>query len=96
MLPEPADLKVTHASAPSAVAVGEEISIHYTVYNDSKNQAYGSWRDAVYLSSDNTWDKNDIFLGHVLHMGGLAAGASYTATLQSSQERKSVTRKMDW
>ena len=90
VLPEPADLKVTHASAPSAVAVGEEISIHYTVYNDSKNQAYGSWRDAVYLSSDNTWDKNDIFLGHVLHVGGLAAGASYAATLQSSQERKIV------
>ncbi|UOP01493.1 CARDB domain-containing protein [Kingella potus] len=89
-LPEPADLKVSHVAAPPAAAVGEEIRISYTVHNDSKHQAYGNWRDAVYLSSDNAWDKDDIFLGHVAHMGGLAAGGSYTATLQSGIDRKIV------
>ena len=90
ILPEPADLQVIDVSTPTETMVGQNISISYTVRNDSEHDAYGNWRDAVYLSSDNSWDKNDIFLGHVIHQGGLVAGAQYTATLQGTKEQPIV------
>ena len=82
-LPPPADLVVNDIKVPVTSKVGDEIAITYTVTNQAKNQAHGSWSDAVYLSSDNSWGKEDILLGHVTHTGGLAAGAQYEATLKS-------------
>ena len=81
--PPPADLKVTTVSLPAHANVGDEVQIEYSVVNDSSNQAYGRWTDAVYLSRDNNWDLGDILLGKVDHNGGLIAGASYANSLRA-------------
>ncbi|PKQ07580.1 MAG: hypothetical protein CVT71_00985, partial [Alphaproteobacteria bacterium HGW-Alphaproteobacteria-10] len=80
-VPPPADLKVTNVSLPASSNVGEEIRLDYTVTNDSINTAYGRWTDAIYLSSDNTWDLGDILVGKVDHIGDLGANGSYSGTL---------------
>jgi hypothetical protein len=56
--PPPADLQVASVTLPAQAQaqVGDEVSISYTVKNASVNPAYGNWTDAIYLSSDNTWD----------------------------------------
>ncbi|HET6719725.1 MAG TPA: CARDB domain-containing protein, partial [Rhodocyclaceae bacterium] len=84
-LPPPADLQVRDIIVPASANVGEAVRIEYTVDNQSDiNPAYGRWADALYLSSDNAWDLGDIRLGKVEHDGGLAAGASYTASLTAN------------
>lgn len=81
--PPPADLKVTNVVVPGQVAVGDDVTIQYSVVNDSINPAYGRWTDALYLSADNAWDLGDILLGKVEHVGGLGANSSYVASLQA-------------
>src|SRR5262249_53641517 len=41
----------------------------------------GDWTDAVYLSTDNRWDINDVLLGTMPHTGGLGWGQPYTGSL---------------
>lgn len=79
--PPPADLKVTNVTLPASAKVGDEVRISYTVANDSINTAYGRWTDALYLSSDNSWDLGDVLIGKVDHVGDLAGGGSYSGTL---------------
>ncbi|MCP4925155.1 MAG: hypothetical protein GY916_04335, partial [Gammaproteobacteria bacterium] len=79
--PPPADLVVSNVVVPASAVTGEDITIDYTIQNDSINQAYGNWTDALYLSSDNEWDLGDRLLGKVEHFGGLNASGSYSGSL---------------
>ena len=79
--PPPADLIVTNVVIPSSAQSGDDLTIEYTVSNESINQAIGSWTDAIYLSSDNQWDLSDKLLGKVTHSGGLNASGSYAGSL---------------
>ena len=45
------------------------------------NPAPGSWSDSVYLSTDRTWDINDVLIGQRVQSGPLAPGISYNAAL---------------
>ncbi len=78
------DLAVTGAAAPgNAVAGnGQAIDVSYTVKNQGTTAAASSWSDAIYLSSQPTYDGLAIPLNY--YSGGsqapLAAGASYTLT----------------
>ena len=80
-VPPPSDLQVTSITIPSSAQVGDPISVSWTVTNaDDQDAAEGRWTDAVYLSSDNVWDIDDVLLGraNVAHLSGLQPGASYT------------------
>ncbi|MCM8597201.1 MAG: putative Ig domain-containing protein, partial [Candidatus Accumulibacter sp.] len=80
--PPPADLTVSPVFLPADASVGDEVTIGFTIRNDSSNPAYGRWTDAVYLSADNEWDVNDFLLGKVEHVGDLAGNTSYDGTLR--------------
>ncbi|WP_205678900.1 CARDB domain-containing protein [Aquisphaera insulae] len=80
-VPPPSDLQVRTINLPDTVKSGEPITVSWTVGNEGRNPAEGSWTDAVYLSVDATWDIGDIPLGRVVHSGTLGRGESYTSTL---------------
>ncbi|NNE45319.1 MAG: choice-of-anchor D domain-containing protein [Rhodothermales bacterium] len=75
-LPAPADLVVSDVSAPASATPGELVTITWTLRNDGANPAIGSSSQAVYASSDSTWDTADPLIGiHETHLD-LAVGAS--------------------
>ncbi|HEY7119523.1 MAG TPA: CARDB domain-containing protein, partial [Tepidisphaeraceae bacterium] len=80
-LPPPSDLIVTNIALPGSAKSGDPVHLEWTVKNQGANPAEGSWSDALYLSTDNVWDINDVPLGRVRHTGTLAPGASYTLPL---------------
>jgi hypothetical protein len=78
-LPGPADLVATNVTMqPLTGLPGDAITIQWTVLNQSTNNAPGFWTDAVYLSTNQTWDITALEMGQVYHVG-LAPGASYSA-----------------
>jgi subtilase family serine protease len=83
-LPPPSDLVVDRIAVPVTGVVNGPVTIEYDVLNDGANPAQGSWSDAIYVSSDATWDLGDRLLGRVSHSGGLAVGATYTGTLTAT------------
>ncbi len=72
------DLTVTAVSAPSMAIEDQPITVSWTVENlDAGTSA--SWNDAVYLSIATTFDSaSAIYLGYVVHTGGLPTDQSYT------------------
>ncbi|MEZ6088875.1 MAG: dockerin type I domain-containing protein [Pirellulaceae bacterium] len=82
----PADLDVAITNAPANGFLGEDISVSYSVTNNSSNPTPNDeWVDVIYLSTDEVFDPLDVELGRVTHTGGLAAGSSYTETLTTTQ-----------
>src|SRR5262249_31902400 len=79
--PPPAELPGSNVVVPPSGAVGDTVTIQYTIANNSPNTAYGRWTDALYLSADNNWDINDILLGKVDHVGDLIGGDAYSGSL---------------
>lgn len=79
----PIDLVVGNITIPSSGVAGTNVSITYTVTNNSSNASVGQWTDAIYLSTDGNWDPGDIFLGRVKHTSGVGANSSYTETLNA-------------
>ena len=76
------DLAVIDLQVPPDAIQRTDISVTYTVRNDSvASVAMDEWFDVVYLSSDDQFDPLDQQIGRVQHTGGLAGGASYTETL---------------
>jgi Ca2+-binding RTX toxin-like protein len=74
------DLVVQAVDAPTQVIAGQAFSLTWTVANNGAS-ANQTWYDAVYLSQDQTFDRNsDIYLGFQTRNGGLAANGTYTAT----------------
>ncbi len=83
-LPPPSDLVVTSITLPATAMVNDPISVTWTITNQSTEPAVGIWSDTAYLSTDATWDLGDVPLGRLSFAGGtLAAGASYTQTLNT-------------
>ncbi|MBD2513901.1 hypothetical protein H6G93_02545 [Nostoc sp. FACHB-973] len=76
------DLVITAANAPTTAALGETISVSWTVKNQGLVSAFADWNDAVYISNDQFFDYSDTFLTYRFtgHNTPLAAADSYTAT----------------
>jgi hypothetical protein len=80
-IPLPCDLAVSNIQIPGSATPGEQTTIHWTVTNQGANAAGGQWTDAVYLSTDPTWDSNDQLIGRVDHNTALDPGQSYLGEL---------------
>ena len=79
-LPAPANLAPSNVTlTPASGAPGNQITVGWTVSNLSANDTINEWSDAVYLSTNTSWDLNATFLGSVDHTG-LAASGSYDAS----------------
>ncbi|HVX64295.1 MAG TPA: CARDB domain-containing protein, partial [Pirellulales bacterium] len=78
------DLAVTAATAPAAAVAGngQTINVGYTVENQGAAAAASKWSDAIYLSSQPTYDSSAIPLSYYsgASQAPLAAGASYAVT----------------
>jgi len=78
----PSDLAATALTAPPSAFVGEDISIDFTVTNNSTEAApVDEWVDVLYFSADDVFDPFDQEIGRIPHTGGLAGGVSYSETL---------------
>jgi len=80
----PADLVVGDITIPANSSPGQSATITFTINNNGQNPANGAWTDALYISSDGTWDAGDALFGRALHLGNVAAGGSYTTTLTAN------------
>ncbi|MFN6539116.1 MAG: CARDB domain-containing protein [Nostoc sp. EkiNYC01] len=76
------DLVVTAANAPITAALGQAISVSWTVKNQGIVSAFGDWYDYVYISDDQFFGEGDTFLTYrnTGENTPLAPGASYTIT----------------
>ncbi|MBD2251345.1 CARDB domain-containing protein [Nostoc parmelioides] len=76
------DLVITDTNDPTSAALGETISVSWTVKNQGIVSAFGDWSDRVYISNDQFFDFSDTYLTE-LYTGEntpLASGSSYTVT----------------
>jgi YD repeat-containing protein len=76
----PVDLVAGVITVPENGVPGAQVSIDYTVKNQSAQAVTGQWSDSIYLSSDAVWDVGDALFARVGINGGLAGNASYTRT----------------
>ncbi len=83
-LTPPADLVVSSIAPPSSGSPGEPLTVNWAIQNSGANPATGLWSDAVYLSSDQTWDIGDILIGKRTQAGPIAAGQSYNGQLTTT------------
>lgn len=83
-LAPPADLVVGDITIPVNAIPGQSASLTYTVINQGSNPALGTWRDSIYLSTDDVWDVGDALFGSVQQSGPLAGGSSYSRTLTAA------------
>ena len=74
------DLVVTSATAPALAALGETVSVSWTVMNQGDVFAPADWADVVYISDDDLFDGSDTYVTSewVDDLTPLDAGASYT------------------
>lgn len=77
----PADLVVGEIPVPANATPGQEVTITFTVRNEGDDTARGRWSDSLFLSRNDAFDGDDVFLGEVPHIGDLAPGESYTETV---------------
>lgn len=83
-LTPPTDLVVSSVAPPSGGSPGEPFTVGWTVQNGGANAATGLWSDAVYLSTDQTWDIGDIPVGRQTQVGPVAPGQSYNGQLTTT------------
>ncbi|MDM9385689.1 CARDB domain-containing protein [Chlorogloeopsis sp. ULAP01] len=76
------DLTITTSSTPTTAAVGETVSVSWTVKNAGAVSAASDRYDSVYLSDDPTFDATDTYVTDFYRSGSspLAAGASEVRT----------------
>ncbi|HEX4148810.1 MAG TPA: CARDB domain-containing protein, partial [Pirellulales bacterium] len=80
----PADLKVSSASAPATALAGQQITVNWQVTDAGGQAASGSWQDSVYLSSTPTITASSILLGTTQYTLGLGSGKSYNGSLTAA------------
>jgi hypothetical protein len=80
-LAPPADLVIDTVTPISFVTPGEQTIFSWIGRNTGSNPASGSWSDSVYLSTNTTWDINDVLIGQRIISGPLNPGAAYNASL---------------
>jgi len=79
------DLAVRDVTAPTSAIGGHEINVQWRVVNNGADTGSGSWYDAVYLSRDQFFDKDqDVLLVSTLHVGGLAGGGDYAGDVTTT------------
>ncbi len=81
------DLAVTSATAPSMTSPGGTASVSWTVTNQGSDPlSAGYWYDYVYLSTNDTFDDSDEYVGYsyVYTNPPLVAGGTYTEGLTVS------------
>lgn len=83
-LAPPADLVAGAVDVPADAVLGANMAVTYTVHNQGSFAALGSWRDMLYLSTDDTFDSSDVFFGAADVSGPVAGGGSYSRTVQAS------------
>ncbi len=75
------DLTVSSISAPASAFSGSDITVGWTVQNDSTGVTGSTqWYDFIYLSADSTFDASDVYVGHELNKTALGQGQSYSNT----------------
>ncbi|MBE9216279.1 carboxypeptidase regulatory-like domain-containing protein, partial [Plectonema cf. radiosum LEGE 06105] len=76
------DLQVTEVTVNSATGLTvEDLTVNWTVQNLGAGQTNSNfWYDKVYLSADENWDSNDIYLGDFRRTNVLAANEQYNAS----------------
>ncbi len=80
----PADLVAGTVQVPDSAVLGAAMSVTYTVNNQSTFAALGSWRDVLYLSTDDVFDTSDIYFGAADISGPVLGGSSYSKTVSAS------------
>ncbi len=76
-----ADLSFDSVTIPASGTSGQNVSITYTVRNQTTAPAQGDWYDSIYLIAGSTFDPAAQLLGRVHHTGNVAGQGSYTETL---------------
>jgi RHS repeat-associated protein len=64
----------------TTLTAGEPVTVSWNGANQTGAPLLGDWIDGVYLSTDGTWDINDIRLALVPHTGGLAENQPYSGS----------------
>jgi RHS repeat-associated protein len=74
------DLIVSNATAPESGALGEAVSLSWTVQNQGTVEAPADWTDYIYWSSNDTFDGSDILITSFAAAAQtpVAAGGSYS------------------
>ncbi len=75
------DLAANGIAVPTTASPGETVSIDYSVSNVASLPATGNWTDSLYLSADDLYTPDDLLIGRVNHLGGIASLGSYNETL---------------
>jgi YD repeat-containing protein len=76
-----ADLVADSVTAPTEAICGQNVTIDYSVFNDSMTDATGSWVDSIYLSTTQNLTPSARLIGRVTHVGGVLALHSYSERL---------------
>ncbi len=84
-LTPPPDLEVSLVNAPAAVLAGHSMVVSYQVTNNGSTATPTNlWTDAVYLSTDASFDPlTDERIGEFTHFGTLDVGGSYNNTINA-------------
>ncbi|EDX71711.1 type I secretion target GGXGXDXXX repeat protein domain protein [Coleofasciculus chthonoplastes PCC 7420] len=77
----PADLVVNSVTAPATANFGDTITIDWQVANSGIGTATRTWRDRVFLSSDNTISTDDTILLTEFAPTTLASGETYNQSV---------------
>ena len=77
------DLVVSNVTAPREVLAGDHFTIAYNVANGGGATPVSSWVDSIYLALGTVLDPTAVLLGRVTHTGALAAGGSYSGSLDA-------------
>lgn len=78
------DLEITSVEIPQTAIAGKSLTVSWTVKNVGTDTPKSGWNDSVYLSSDEFYDLNDIYLGTFYFNAAnftLNENESYTGTL---------------
>ena len=84
-IPSSPNLQVTNVTAPDTAFSTHEALIEWTVSNTGEGATNSStWYDRVWLSSDQSLDNTDVFLGETTNENVLDVGGSYNNSLNVS------------
>lgn len=84
-LTPPPDFQVTAVNAPARGFSGQPLTLSWTVKNNGTGRNLeNGWSDAVYLSTDTTFDTQDRLLGQFFQSRTLNPGDEYRVTNQVS------------
>ncbi len=75
------DFAVSDVQAPDTAMSGHQFSVTYTVANIGGPATASQWKDAFYLSGNETLDDNDLVLSEVDNLRYLVPDSSYTNTV---------------